>query len=48
VDAGDAAAASALSASQVDTLIALLDLVRASNAERGAARTMAPRRSAAR
>jgi DNA-binding MarR family transcriptional regulator len=48
VDSGDAAAASALSAAQVDTLIALLDLVRASNAERGAARTTAPKRSATR
>jgi MarR family transcriptional regulator, organic hydroperoxide resistance regulator len=48
VDAGDAEAASALGAAQVATLIALLDLVRESNAERGAARTAAPRRTVVR
>ena len=41
VDAADEAAVAALSDAQVEQLIDLLDIVRASNAERGAPRTVA-------
>lgn len=41
VDAADEAAVAALSDTQVEQLIDLLDIVRASNAERGAPRTVA-------
>ena len=47
IDARDAEAMAALDAAQLDALVALLDAVRAANAERGAARTAPPRRSAA-